>query len=530
MSTQLKQSQGVGMSSQLGQAQRALIQLRGLTKRFPGVVANDHIDLDLYPGEIHSLLGENGAGKTTLMDILSGIHQPDEGAITIRGQVVRFKSPHDALAHAIGTVYQHFALVPNLSVTENVILGLNNGWILDLKKAEQRIRKMMERFGLTIDLHKQVQYLSLGQQQRVEIVKVLFRKPNILLLDEPTSILTPDEIRELFRMIKQLKADGKGIVFITHKLHEALELSDRITVLRNGKRIETLTPEELAKRNRGQNSSRIVKLMFGGIPQEETYVRRARQKDAKTSLTLQGVTITNSQGTVAVKNLSLEMRTGEILGIAGVGGSGQKELAEAIAGQIPIAQGTLCLGKTYLNKRGVPFMMKMGIAYITDDRLGEGIVTDISVAENAVIRKVDKSPFSRYFMLRWRVIFDFTIGLIQAFSIKVHSPKIPAGTLSGGNVQKLLLARELSSNPAVLVCNQPTHGLDVKTAQFVWKTLREQTRKGTSILLISSDLDEVLELSDRVGVMYNGELLDMLPIEAADRETVGRLMLGQAHE
>lgn len=509
----------------------ALVQMRGITKRFPGVVANDGIDLDLYPGEIHSLLGENGAGKTTLLNILSGIHQPDEGTISVRSEVVHFKSPHDALEHGIGTVYQHFALVPNLSVAENVILGLNTKWILDLKGAERRIQRTMEKFGLTIDPHLQVQYLSLGQQQRVEIVKVLFREPKILLLDEPTSVLTPSEVGELFRMVKQLRAEGVGVVFITHKLHEVLELSDRITILRNGQRIGAVTPEELANQTHEEISNHIVQLMFGGVPEEETEGTYAPRVSEEIVLTLESITILDPQGVAAVRNLSLELRAGEILGIAGVGGSGQKELLEAIAGQLPVAQGDIRLGERLgeidLTNKGVPFAMKMGIAYITDDRIGEGIITDLSVAENSVIRRIDKRPMSRWMLLRWQAIFDFANSLIGAFDIKVSSPQILAGTLSGGNIQKLLLARELSADPTVLMCNQPTHGLDVKTAQFVWKTLREQASMGAAILLISSDLDELLKLSNRVGVMYNGELLEVLSIEAADRETVGRLMLGE---
>ncbi|MFQ5794431.1 MAG: ABC transporter ATP-binding protein [Candidatus Bipolaricaulia bacterium] len=514
------------MSNRLKQDRDALIQMRRITKRFPGVVANDEIDLDLYSGEIHTLLGENGAGKTTLLNILSGMHQPDEGTITIRDREVRFKSPHDALSHGIGTVYQHFTLVPNLSVIENVILGANNGFFLDLRRAEGQIREMLEKLDLDIDPQLQVQYLSLGQQQRVEIIKVLFREPETLLLDEPTSVLTPGEIRELFRMVKQLKAEGKNVVFITHKLQEALEISDRITILRNGRHIETLGPETLATEDREAVSNRIVKLMFGGVPPQESS-SRSREDSREPVLSLEHITIIGSRGVPAVRDLSLDLHTGEIFGIAGVGGSGQKELGEAIAGQSPVINGRVRIEEVDITNKGVPFAMDRRIAYITDDRIEEGTVSDLSVAENAVMRIIDREPMSRWSILNWQAILDHAMQLIHGFNIKVGGPKVRTGTLSGGNIQKLLLSRELSRKPKVLVCNEPTHGLDIKTAHFVRQTLREQADRGTAILLISSDLDEILEMSDRIGVMYNGQLLAVLPATEADRETIGRLILGK---
>lgn len=503
-----------------------LIQMRGITKHFPGVVANDAVDLDLYAGEIHTLLGENGAGKTTLLNILSGIHHPDAGTIKVHGNSVRLRSPQEALAHGIGTVYQHFTLVPNLSVTENVVLGTNQGMVLKLKQAARRIREMMEKFGLHIDPLEEVQHLSLGQQQRVEIIKVLFREPEILLLDEPTSVLTPNEVEELFHIIRQLKAEGKGVVFITHKLHEALELSDRMTILLNGKRIACLEPHALHVQDTEATSNHIVKLMFGGA-QPKQKIQRESRASGKIVLSIDNITVFGSRGVAAVRDLSLELRAGEIMGLAGVGGSGQKELAETIAGQLPVKSGRIHIEEVNLTNKGVPFVMKQGVAYITEDRIGEGTVADLSVAENTVIRIIDEAPMSKHSFLNWHSIFEYATKLIKNFDIKVHSPKTRAGTLSGGNVQKLLLARELSRNPKVLICNQPTQGLDVKTINFVWKTLLEQASQGKAIMLISSDLDEIFELSDRIGVMYNGKLLDVLATEETDREAIGRLMLGK---
>ncbi len=502
-----------------------LVEMRGITKRFPRVVANDGIDFIIRHGEIHTLLGENGAGKTTLMNILSGMIPPDEGTIIIRGQEVTLHSPHDALSHGIGTVYQHFTLVPNLSVIENVILGTDSGFLLDLHKAEQRLQAMLGDFGISTPPQTQVQHLSIGQQQRVEIIKVLFRGSNILLLDEPTSVLTPVEVDELFEILLRLKAEGVALVFITHKLAEALEISDRVTILRQGKKIGEFGPEELSQGNSAEVSQRIVDIMFGGLLTQES-ISRSSQVSARTVLALREITALGDRGTPAVQDISLDLRAGQILGIAGVDGNGQKELGEVIAGQRPVTKGRVLLDGADITNRGASAAAKAGIGYITDDRMGEGCVPSLSVAENLVLKALDSPPFSRWSVLNRTAINDYAERLIREFDIKTPGPWARTSTLSGGNIQKLLLARELALEPKVLVCNKPTQGLDVKTARFVLQTLRAQADRGTAVILISSVLDEIMELSDHVGIMYNGRLLDIFARDEVDLETCGRLMLG----
>jgi len=502
-----------------------LVEMRGITKRFPRVVANDRIDFLIRRGEIHTLLGENGAGKTTLMNILSGIFPPDEGAIFIRGQRVTLGSPHDALSRGIGTVYQHFTLVPNLSVIENVILGTGSGFLLDLRHAGQRLQDMLGHFGMATPLQALVQHLSVGQQQRVEIIKVLFRGSDVLLLDEPTSVLTPTEVEELFKILLRLKAEGVAIVFITHKLAEALEISDRITVLRQGKKVGEFGPDELSRDNLALVSQRIVEAMFGGLP-VQTGVSRAGLGMARTVLALQDITALGDRGAPAVRGVSLELAAGEILGIAGVDGNGQKELGEIIAGQRPVIKGKVILEGMDITNRGPSIALKSGIGYITDDRMGEGCVPRLSVAENLTLKALDSAPFSRWSLLNRTAIETYARRLIHEFDIRTPGPWAQTSTLSGGNIQKLLLARELASEPKVLVCNKPTHGLDVKTARFVWQNLRAQADRGTSILLISSALDEIFEISDRIGVMYNGRLAGVFARDELDLETCGCLMLG----
>lgn len=503
---------------------QVVVETRGITKRFPGVVANSNIGFRGRRGEIHTVLGENGAGKTTLMNILSGMIQPDAGTLFIRGQEVTITSPQDALKRGIGTVYQHFTLVPNLSVIENVILGMDSGFILDLSQAERRLQGMLGAFGMAVSPLTEVRYLSIGQQQRVEIIKVLFRGSEVLLLDEPTSVLTPSEVQELFEILIRLKAEGVAVVFITHKLEEALEISDRITVLRAGKKVGDFGPNDLTH-HPAVTSQRIVDLMFGGLPAEET-ASRLIKPPGKTTLTLRNITALGDRGTPAVRDVSLELHAGEILGIAGVDGNGQKELGEVIAGQRQASKGQVITNGVDITNRGISVAAEMGIGYITDDRMGEGCVPSLSVAENLVLKVADRHPFSSRAVLNRPAIEAYARRLIQEYDIKAAGPWVPTSTLSGGNIQKLLLARELALNPKVLVCNKPTHGLDVKTARFVLQTLRAQADEGATVILISSELDEIMELSDRIGVMYNGRILDIFPQDRADRETIGRLMLG----
>ncbi len=535
-----------------------LLEIEGLTKWFPGVKANDHISLAIQPGEIHTILGENGAGKSTLINLLSGMLQPDRGRILVQGRAVTLSSPRTALDLGIGTVYQHFTLIPNLSVGENIWLGLKTGWLLNRVDA-QRVSALQTELGLTVPLQTEVRFLSLGQQQRVELMKVLVRGSQVLLLDEPTSVLTPSEVRDLFAILLRLKAVGVGVVFITHKLDEALEISDRLTILRQGRQVGQFAPAELASLERAALAQEIVSLMFGGAenrpptadrrPPKDIFVSnspspcevppkgagrggwrvRAGDDSPKLSLlTLHQVSALDDRGAVAVREVNLQLRPGQIIGLAGVDGNGQKELAELIAGQRRVSAGQVRLNGLDLTNRGVRAAEQAGVAYVTDDRLGEGGVADLTVAENMVLKVIHRLPFSRRMVLNRPAIEAHARRLIEQFNIKTPGPEARLGTLSGGNIQKLMLARELALQPKVLICNQPTQGLDVLTAQTVLQTLRRQANQGMAVLLISAELDELLAVSDQLGVMYRGRLLALLNRSQADRETIGRLMLGQS--
>jgi simple sugar transport system ATP-binding protein len=505
-----------------------MVEMRGITKRFPGVVANDQIDLHLRKGEIHTLLGENGAGKTTLMNILSGMVQPDEGTILIQGQPAHIRSPRDALSHGIGMVYQHFTLVPPLSVLENIVLGYESRLFLDLPQAEKQLKAVMEETGFHINPASKVWYLSVGEQQRVEILKTLYRGSGILILDEPTSVLTPMEVEELFKTIKHLTTLGKSVIFITHKLEETIRISDRITVLKLGKKIFEL---ELTDEVRGREietrraMEEIVQAMFGSAPVEHPG-KKSRIPSTRPILEVKGITARNDMGFEILRDLSLSLHRGEILGMAGVDGNGQKELAEVMAGQRRITRGEIALEGTIITNRGSGFHARMGIAYLTDDRMGEGCVTNLTVAENMIAKRLSEAPFSSHSLLNKKAIDQHSTDLMREFKIKASGTSAPVRTLSGGNIQKLLLARELSTHPKVLVCNNPTHGLDLMTTQFIRDRIRLESERGTAVVLISSDLDEILELSDRVAVIYKGEILSVLPTAQDSREGIGKLMLG----
>ncbi|CAN5521734.1 ABC transporter ATP-binding protein [soil metagenome] len=503
--------------------------MRAVSKRFGSVLANDDVGLTLWAGEIHAVLGENGAGKTTLMNILSGMYQPDSGEILIDGEPVSISTPSDALSLGIGTVYQHFTLVPNLSVIENVILGTPTSFRLDLGSAEDLLVGMLSDFDLNTDPSTEVRHLSLGQRQRIEIIKVLYRGSSVLLLDEPTSVLTPVEVAGLFTILRRLREQDVAVVIITHKLDEALDLSDRITVLRGGRKVGEISSEFLKTAGKHEARERVVDLMFGGIP-AETSVERSSTVSGAMMLDLDRVTVAGDRGETAVRELSLQLNAGEVFGIAGVDGNGQKELGEVIAGQRRVVSGTIAIDGTDITNRGVPTASRSGIGYVTDDRMGEGSVPGSSVAENAVLKTVARAPFSRWFWLDRKAIDRHARELIEQFDVRTPGTETTLTLLSGGNIQKLLLARELATNPRVMVCNKPTYGLDLKTAQFVLRTLREQADDGNAVLLIASELDELLEISDRIGVMYNGTLVAVFERGEYDLETIGRLMLSGSTE
>jgi simple sugar transport system ATP-binding protein len=501
--------------------------MRGISKRFGPVLANDRISLDLWPGEIHAVLGENGAGKTTLMNILAGMYQPDAGTIAIAGEEVRIDSPAEALRLGIGTVYQHFTLVPNLSILENVVLGVDGRFVLDLADAEGRVAAMLADFGLDVSPHTEIRHLALGQRQRVEIIKVLFRGTRVLLLDEPTSVLTPGEVTSLLELLRRLRDQGVAVVLITHKLSEALGVSDRVTILRNGRNAGELGPDAMSGADRESVRERIVEQMFGGSQPAETPLAD-HDAPGTTLLSLRGIATLGDRGAPALYDLSLDLHRGEVFGIAGVDGNGQKELGEVIAGQRPVTAGHILLDGVDITNRGVAAATRLGIGYVTDDRLHEGSVAASSVAENVALKAVRRRPFSNGVWLNRRAMEQQARSLIAEFDVKTPGPETPIGMLSGGNIQKLLLARELALDPKVLVCNKPTTGLDLRTARFVVRALREQADAGKVVVLISSELDELLEISDRIGVMYNGRLVAVMPRAEADAETLGALMLGGA--
>ena len=506
-------------------ARPAVVDMRHITKQFGPVMANDDVSVSFREGEVHALLGENGAGKTTLMSILSGMYQPDAGEIILDGTVTRIANPADALSRGIGAVYQHFTLVSNLTIAENIALGAPGGFLLDLNGTASRVASMLKEFGLTASPDTKVEDLSIGERQRVEIVKVLSRGTRVLLLDEPTSVLTPVEVEGLLELVRGLRQRGVAVVIVTHKLDEALAVCDRISVLRGGRKVADLGPTELATITRAEAKQQVIEAMFGRGTRADRVIRRATRPAGETLLRLDHVTALGSHQTAALKDISLELKAGEIFGIAGVDGNGQKELGEVIAGQRHAASGSVWFVGRDVTNIGVAKSVAMGIGYVTDERLHEGSVASASVAENSVLKTVRRSPFSHGFWLDRAAITTHANGLIRAFDVRTPGPDVRIGLLSGGNIQKLLLARELSGLPKVLVCNKPTHGLDVRTARFVSETLRKHAEAGNTVLLISSELDEILDLSDRIGVMYSGELAGVFPGEGADPEAIGRVML-----
>jgi simple sugar transport system ATP-binding protein len=502
-----------------------LVEMRGISKRFGTVLANDNISLDLWPGEVHAVLGENGAGKTTLMNILAGMYQPDSGTIRIAGEDVQIASPADALQRGIGTVYQHFTLVPNLSILENVVLGAEGGFVLDLQEAEERLQGMLADFGLDVSPHTEIRHLALGQRQRVEIIKVLMRGSRVLLLDEPTSVLTPGEVAALLDLLRRLRDQGVAVVLITHKLGEALAVSDRVTILRGGRNVGEFGPDVMSGTEKESVRRRIVEQMFGGSQSAEI-PPSAPHHPGEPLLTLTNISTHGDRGSPALRDLSLELYRGEVFGIAGVDGNGQKELGEVIAGQRHVATGQVIFDGRNITNRGVAVATRAGIGYVTDDRLHEGSVAAASIAENVALKSIGRKPFSNGLWLNRRAMEEQARQLIAEFDVKAPGPQTAIGMLSGGNIQKLLLARELARDPKLLICNKPTNGLDLRTAQFVIRTLRAQADAGKVVVLISSELDELLEISDRIGVMYNGELVAVMPRSAADPKTLGSLMLG----
>ncbi|WP_176728946.1 ATP-binding cassette domain-containing protein [Thermogemmatispora onikobensis] len=500
-----------------------VLELRQIVKRFPGVVANDHVTLAIRRGEIHALLGENGAGKTTLMNIVYGLYRPDEGQILVEGRRVQIRTPREAMQLGIGMVHQHFMLIPALSILENIVLGTRpeRAPLLDLRQAEQRIAQLAQSLGLEASPYERVQNLTLGQQQKVEIMKALYRGARLLILDEPTAVLTPQESEELFALLRRLRAEGVTIIFISHKLKEVMAISDRVTVMRLGRVVRTLetqqaTPSELARLMVG----RAVALT---VAKEEAVAGEVR-------LRLEEVQARGGNGQAALRGISLELRAGEIHGLAGVDGNGQSELLEVLMGLRRVETGRILFEGRDITLLDTAARLDLALAHIPEDRHRQGLILDLTVAENMVLDVFDHPPYARYGWRRFRAVVARARQLMVAFDVRAPGPLTPMRHLSGGNQQKAVLARALGREPRLLIAMQPTRGLDVGAIAYVHRRIVEARDRGCAVLLISSDLDEILALSDRISVIYEGRILETLPAAAVDLTHLGLLMAGTRPE
>jgi general nucleoside transport system ATP-binding protein len=481
--------------------ERTVLELRGITKQFPGVLANDHVDFELRRGEVHALLGENGAGKSTLMNILYGLYHPDEGQIFVKGEPVRFHSPKDAINRGIGMVHQHFMLIPVMTVAENIVLAnepTRAGLLLDTGAADRRVRELSRSFNFAIDPDARVESITVGQQQRVEILKALYRNADILILDEPTAVLTPQEANELFEILTTLTREGMSVIFITHKLNEVLEIADRITVVRRGKRIDTVDRQ-------GATEEGLARMMVG----REVLLRVEKPVSAPGDpvLTVDDLHVFDDRGLEAVRGVSFEVRGGEIVGIAGVDGNGQTELIDAITGLRKAASGRVAVGGRNVTGATPSRILDSGLGHIPEDRQRRGLVLEFSLAENVALHDYDKAPGSRSGWLFPRQLIRRARELLTQFDVRGGGPQTLASALSGGNQQKVVLAREIGRGPSVLIAAQPTRGLDVGAIEFVHRRLVEARDNGKAVLLVSLELDEIISLSDRTVVLYEGEIV-----------------------
>jgi ABC-type uncharacterized transport system ATPase subunit len=500
-----------------------VLELRGITKQFPGVLANDHVDFDLLPGEVHALLGENGAGKSTLMSVLYGLYTADSGEILLNGNPVQISSPKHAIELGIGMVHQHFMLIPVMTVTENIVLAQEprqSGVLLDYDAAAERVRELSKSYGLAVDPHARIEKITVGQQQRVEILKALYRGAEILILDEPTAVLTPQEAQELFEIIESLKGQGKSIIFISHKLNEVLEVADRITVLRRGKKVETIPRE-------GATEAGLARSMVG----REVLLRveKTPARPGKPLLEVEDLSVRDDRGLEAVRGVSFEVRGGEIVGIAGVDGNGQTELIDALTGLRHVAGGTIKLGDGDLSRATARQALDAGIGHIPEDRHRRGLVLDFNLAENLALHDYGKEPFSHLGWVNPRRWLRWAAGLLREFDVRGGGPTTRGGSLSGGNQQKVVVAREVSRDPSVLIAAQPTRGLDVGAIEFVHRRLIEQRDQGKAVLLVSLELEEILSLADRILVIYEGRIVAEFPPDVSEEE-VGMAMLGVRRE
>jgi simple sugar transport system ATP-binding protein len=497
------------------------LDMRGITKRFPGVVANHRVDFQVAQGEIHALLGENGAGKTTLMCMLYGLYQPDEGEIFVHGTRVHLSSPKAAIAQGIGMVHQHFMLVPGLTVTENIILGREEGCcqpFLARRQAERRIENLSRQYHLDVEAQALVQDLPVGMRQRVEILKALYRQANILILDEPTAVLTPAEVTEVFCTLTALARQGTAIVLITHKLKEVANVAHRITVMRHGRVVVTTTPAQTT-------DTQLAALMVGEAPPPHLAMT-PRAVSTDVLLQIIDLQVVDARGAVAVDGVTLHIRAGEILGVAGVQGNGQTELVEALTGLRPASAGTVTLQGVDITNATPRRLVTLGVAHIPEDRHTYGLVTRYAIADNLILNRYDRPPFARGIVQHRAAIVAHARHLMQQFDIRAPSPLTRAGSLSGGNQQKLVAARECARPLRLLIAAQPTRGLDVGAIAFLHRQIAQQREQGCAVLLVSVELDEIMSLSDRIAVMYNGQIVATVDAQETSREILGRLMAG----
>ena len=497
------------------------LELRNMTKRFPGVLANDDVSLVVEEGEIHALLGENGAGKTTLMNVVFGLYGADAGEILLDDRQCRLTSPGDAIAAGLGMVHQHFMLVPVFTVTENVILGVEQVkgplGILDRKRAAKTVREIGERHGLKVPPDAIVEELAVGVQQRVEIVKALYREARILILDEPTAVLTPQETEELFEVMRSLKASGTSIVFITHKLKEVMAIADRITVMRRGRVVGTTTPAETSE-------PELAAMMVGRAVQLR--VDKEPSKPGEPVLTVRDLVVTNDRGYVAVGGVSFEVRAKEIVCVAGVQGNGQTELVEALTGLRTAISGSIEILGRDLSHASPRQVLHAGVGHVPEDRQADGLIVEFSIADNLALDSYDQQPFARGIVRDEKAVLQAARERAETFDVRTSSVQQPAATLSGGNQQKVIIAREFSRPIKILIANQPTRGLDVGSIEYIHERIVAKRDEGAAILIVSVELDEVMALADRIAVMFRGQIVAMLPREEATREGLGLLMAG----
>jgi|SRR5271157_201276 len=494
------------------------VEMRKIVKRFPGVLANSEVSFDVKAGEVHALLGENGAGKSTLMRQLYGLYQPDEGEIIVDGKPYVFRSPADAIRAGIGMIHQHFMLVPTLTVAQNVALGLRSSRepLLDLEKVTMRIQELSEAYGIKVEPRAYVWQLSVGEQQRVEIMKALYRGASLIILDEPTAVLTPQEVNDLFVTLRRMVSEGHSLVFISHKLHEVMDISDRVTVLRDGKVIGTRPTPEVTR-------DELVKMMVG---RELKELEPRPLKPGVVTLKIEGLKTMGDRGTESLHGIDFEIHAGEILGLAGVSGNGQRELAECLAGMRKATSGKIIIGENDITAYTLNQRIDAGMAYIPEERMRDGAIREFSVEENIYLHDHSSRQYTNGIFLNFPRMESHAIDLVNEFTVKTPSLDTPLKNLSGGNIQKLIMARELSRRPDALIAAQPTRGVDIGATEYIHQRLLAQREAKTAILLISEDLDEIRTLSDRIAIMYEGKITGIVERGQASIEQIGLMMAG----